>query len=68
MRHEPLRDPRVGDPGDEASPAGLLGCLAPACFQARTPQTLILRLVAPTGFEHDASAFELEFEGLALAA
>ena len=26
------------------------------------------RLVAPTGFDHDASALELEFEGLALAA
>ena len=25
-------------------------------------------LVAPTGFDHDASAFELEFEGLALTA
>jgi len=25
-------------------------------------------LVAPTGFDHDATVFELEFEGLALAA
>jgi hypothetical protein len=27
-----------------------------------------IHLVAPTGLDHDASAFELEFEGLALAA
>src|SRR5215471_7552954 len=33
-----------------------------------TPETLSHILVAPTGFDHDASAFELEFEGLALAA
>jgi hypothetical protein len=37
-----------------------VGCWRPA----RGP----LPLVAPTGFDHDASAFELEFEGLALAA
>jgi hypothetical protein len=27
-----------------------------------------ITVVAPTGFDHDASVFELEFEGLALAA
>ena len=27
-----------------------------------------VNVVAPTGFDHDASGFELEFEGLALAA
>jgi hypothetical protein len=27
-----------------------------------------ITVVAPTGFDHDASAFELSFEGLALAA
>jgi hypothetical protein len=31
-------------------------------------KSLAIEVVAPTGFDHDASAFELEFEGLALAA
>jgi len=36
-------------------------------FTMREPPKANVTVVAPTGFDHDASAFEVAFEGLALA-
>ena len=40
----------------------------PTGMKLRSEKHHEITVVAPTGFDHDASAFELAFEGLALAA
>jgi hypothetical protein len=55
-------------------PPFFLGDLSVALYALQVVQLALnenhdrITVVAPTGFGHDASAFELKFEGLALAA